>query len=623
MPLSLDLQCLLVAYAEQKITPDAVIAEVYRRIAARGSDRVWIALRPESEVRAEAVALSLRRAAGEVLPLYGVPFAVKDNLDVAGLTTTAACPAFSYMPVADAEVVRRLRAAGAIVLGKTNLDQFATGLAGVRSPYGAPSSVFNEEYISGGSSSGSAVAVAAGLVSFALGTDTAGSGRVPAAFNNVVGWKPTKGLVSTMGLVPACRSLDCVSIFTLTCSDAARLAKIVAGYDSADPYSRNARVNGAAGSAGFGASFRFGVPRGDQLEFFGDGAAAGLYAASVARLRRLGGTVVEIDFAPFRAAAELLYSGPWVAERLAALTPFADEQPESLHPVTAGILRGARRFSAVDTFRAFYQLEELRRRVAAEWARMDVLVLPTTPTIYTHAELRAEPLGLNSRLGTYTNFVNLLDLAAVAVPAGFRPDGLPLGVTLMAPAFTDEALIALGGRLHAEVGGKLGGTQTALPAGEGGAVASAEDKRREKFTLPEEGSEEVLLAVVGAHLRGQPLNGQLTRRGARFVGLTRTAAEYRLYALANTTPPKPGLVHSPGRAGPGIEVEVWSLSLAAFGAFTAEVPAPLAIGNLRLADGAIADGAMVKGFVCEPAGLHDAIEITHYQGWRAYLAVSG
>jgi allophanate hydrolase len=596
---SLDLAALATAYAAGA-TPVQIIRDVYTRIRARGEDHVWITLRSEEDVLAEAATLAARRSGGEVLPLYGVPFAVKDNIDVAGLPTTAACPAFAYTPAADAEVVRRLRAAGALVIGKTNLDQFATGLVGVRSPYGAPSSVFDKNYISGGSSSGSAVATAAGLVSFALGTDTAGSGRVPAAFNNIVGWKPTRGLLSTTGLVPACRSLDCISVFALTCADAAKVAAVVSGFDPADPYSRDS--DNAFAGFGIARTFRFGVPRADQLEFFGDREASKLYTASVARLCALGGTAVEIDYTPFRETANLLYSGPWVAERLAAITPFAQDHPGALHPVTASIINAASRFSAVDTFRAFYKLEELRRATAATWGKIDVLLLPTTPTIYTHADIAAEPVLNNTRLGTYTNFVNLLDLCGVAVPAGFRADGLPLGVTLLSPAFTDTAVLALGARLHAALGGKLGGTETPLPELKGG------------MPMPPSGST-IDLAVVGAHLSGQPLNHQLTTRGATLVRTTHTASDYRLYALANTTPPKPGLVREPGFSGPGIEVEVWRLSPAAFGAFTAEVPAPLAIGNLVLAD-----GSTVKGFLCEPSALVGSEEITSFGGWRAFLA---
>jgi allophanate hydrolase len=600
---SLDLASLASAYAAG-LSPVEVVREVYRRIAKRGSDHVWISLRPETEVVAEAAGLHARRAACESLPLFGVPFAVKDNLDVAGLPTTAACPAFAYSPASDAEVVRRLRAAGALVIGKTNLDQFATGLVGVRSPYGAPSSVFNPDYISGGSSSGSAVAVAAGLVSFALGTDTAGSGRVPAAFNNLVGWKPTRGLLSTRGLVPACRSLDCVSVFSLTCADSAAVASVAAGYDATDPFSRAASP---AACSAFPAAFRFGVPRPEQLEFFGDAEAARLFAEAAERLRALGGAQVEIDFAPFAETAALLYSGPWVAERLAAITPFVDEHPDALHPVTAAIIGGARKLSAVDAFRGLYRLEELRRAASSVWESMDVLLLPTTPTIYTHAQVAAEPLLLNTRLGTYTNFVNLLDLCGVAVPAGFRGDGLPLGITLLGPAFADSAVLDLGGRLHARLGGCLGGTATDLATLLAG-----------NAPLVKAGAEPVgwvRLAVVGAHLSGQPLNHQLTTRGAVLEATTRTAPDYRLFALSGATPPKPGLVLSPRFSGPGLEVEVWRLSATAFGEFTAEVPPPLAIGNLTLAD-----GTRVKGFVCEPAALVGSAEITEHGGWRAYLA---
>ncbi|MEN9841656.1 MAG: hypothetical protein RL376_1456, partial [Verrucomicrobiota bacterium] len=602
---SFDLVSLAAAYASG-VSPVQIVREVYARIRARGEDYVWISLRHEVDVLAEAAALAARRSGGEKLPLFGLPFAVKDNIDVAGLPTTAACPAFSYTPESDAVAVARLRAAGALVIGKTNLDQFATGLVGVRSPYGAPSSVFNSQYISGGSSSGSAVAVAAGLVAFSLGTDTAGSGRVPAAFNNIVGWKPTRGLISTTGLVPACRSLDCISVFSLTCADAAAVAAVVSAYDSTDPYSRPApRATPACAS-----TFRFGVPRASQLEFFGDAHAAALYSASVARLRQLGGTPVEIDFTAFAATAALLYSGPWVAERLAAITPFLEQHPHALHPVTEKIISGAKTINAVDTFKAFYRLEALRRAAAEQWTRMDVLLLPTTPTIYTHAEVAAEPLTLNTRLGTYTNFVNLLDLSAVAVPAGFRPDGLPLGLTLMGPAFHDAELLRLAAKVHGALGGKLGGTATALPS-----VVETVTPPGPASATP---TGPVNVAVVGAHLGGQPLNHQLTSRGAVLQRTARTAADYRFYALSGTTPPKPGLLRSPGFTGPGIEVEVWQLSTEAFGAFTVEVPAPLAIGTVVLAD-----GSSVKGFVCEPAALTGATDITHFGAWRAYLASLG
>ncbi len=597
---SLDLQSLRRAYTSEELTPSALIDDVYARIEARGDDKVWIHRVPREEARAAAEKVAARAQAGEELPLFGIPFALKDNIDVAGMPTTAACPEYAYTPEATAATVQRLLDAGAILIGKTNLDQFATGLVGTRSPYGAPSCVFDPDYISGGSSSGSAVAVAAGLVSFALGTDTAGSGRVPAAFNNLVGWKPTRGLLSNRGLVPACRSLDCMSVFTLTGDDALEIMAIVSAFDPDDSYSRRpARPQPAA----FSSRFRFGVPSPEWLEFFGDREAERLYDEAVARLESIGGRKVEVDYGPFHEAAQLLYSGPWVAERLAAITPFIDEHPEALYPVTKRIIEGGRRFSAVDTFRAAYRLEELRRAVEAEWSKMDILLLPTTGTIFTHAEVEAEPVQRNTDLGYYTNFVNLLDLCGVAVPAGFRANGLPFGVSLFAPAFRDAAVCRLGTRLHNALGGHLGGTAVPLPA-------SPPEENGETG----EDVEGIDLVVVGAHLSGQPLNGQLTERGAVLVRSGRTRSDYRLYALSEVQPPKPGLVRAPGFSGPGIEVEVWRLDTVAFGDFVAAVPPPLVIGTVHLED-----GTQAKGFLCEPPALSGAKEITEYAGWRAYL----
>ncbi len=599
--LSLDLASLREAYTGGTVTPEQVIDLVYDRIAARGEDRVWIHLVPREQARAAAAALAKRRDNGDSLPLQGVPFAIKDNLDVAGLPTTAACPEFTYTATETSPVVAALLEAGAILIGKTNLDQFATGLVGTRSPYGAPSCVFDEKVISGGSSSGSAVAVAAGLVSFALGTDTAGSGRVPAAFNNLIGWKPTRGLLSTRGLVPACRSLDCVAVFALTSADVAEVMAVTARYDEADPHARPEPAPGPV----WPAAFRFGVPRRDQLEFFGDMEAAALFEQAVGRLEKLGGLPVEIDYTPFRETAELLYSGPWVAERLAAVTPFIDEHPGALHPVTAKIIEGGRRFNAVDTFRAFYRLEELRRRAGAEWAKMEVLLLPTTGTVYTHEQVAADPVQLNTNLGYYTNFVNLLDLCGMAIPAGFRTNGLPFGVTLLAPAFRDHEICDLGARSHRALGGKLGGTDTPLALLPAKPVAAA-------AAMPTTRS--ISLAVVGAHLTGQPLNHQLTSLGASLVRTTKTAKGYRFYALPGTVPPKPGLVRDHQHSGPGIEVEVWDLDEAGFGAFVAKVPSPLVIGTVILED-----ATEVKGFLCEPFAVNGAREITHFGGWRAYL----
>ncbi|MBY0374437.1 MAG: allophanate hydrolase, partial [Bryobacteraceae bacterium] len=515
------------------------------------------------------------------LPLAGHPFAIKDNIDSAGLDTTAGCPAFAYRATRHATVVDKLTAAGAVLIGKTNMDQFATGLVGVRSPYGACSSVFDPRYISGGSSSGSAVAVASGLVDFSLGTDTAGSGRVPAAFNNLIGLKPTRGLLSMRGVVPACRSLDCVSIFTRTISRAAAVLDAASGFDPEDPFSRPAATSPLSGAG----PFRFGVPAEDQLEFFGDHDARDLFLAAVRQLELAGGERVEIDYAPFREAAALLYQGPWVAERTAAVGDFLAAHPDQVHPVVRRIIEGGTKYSAIDAHRASYRLAELRQSTLPTWARIDVMLLPTTGTIFTHEQVAAEPVARNTDLGFYTNFVNLLDLAALALPAGFRPNGLPFGVTLIGPAWSDPALLRLGARFLREP----------LPA-----------------QLP---SGWIELAVVGAHLSGQPLHPQLTERGARLLETTRTAPDYQLFALANTTPPKPGLVRAPGSSGPGIEVEVYALSAERFGSFVALIPPPLGIGNVQLAG-----GRTVKGFICEPAGLTGSTDITAFGGWRNFLA---
>lgn len=564
------------------------------RCAAYGrrDSAVWTTRLRVDELAARAATL---RASGA---LAGLTFAIKDNIDLAGVPTTAGCPGFSRVPERSASVVERLVEAGALAVGKTNLDQFATGLVGTRSPYGAPRNVFNSEYISGGSSSGSAVAVAAGLVDFALGTDTAGSGRVPAGLNGIVGLKPTRGRISARGVVPACRSLDCVSIFSRSVATAARVLAAAEGYDAEDAFSRLAPASPDKSRAGEArtAPLRVGVPRADQHEWFGDKESPLLFAAALERWRASGAIVVEIDFAPFLAAARLLYEGPWTAERYAAVGEFIERHaatPDSacaagLDATVTGIILGGKKPSAADAFRAMYRLAELRREAEAVWADIDVLVAPTYGTIYTVAQVQADPVRLNSNLGRTNNFLNLLDLCGLTLAAGNYAAGPGFGITLIAPAWHDEHLLALGARFLGEA--------APLPPGE-----------RE--------AQGIELAVVGAHLSGQPLNRQLTSRGATLVRTTRTAADYRLYALANTTPAKPGLVRAPGFTGPGIEVEVWRLTPAAFGAFTAEVPAPLAIGNLLLAD-----GAWVKGFVCEPAALADSLEITACGGWRAYLA---
>ncbi len=455
---SLDLVRLRQRFLAREITAAALVESVLARIEDAGDDKVWITRVPAARLHARAGALD-KRAAREPdlaarLPLFGIPFAVKDNLDVAGMRTTAACPGFAYRAEATAPAIARLEAAGAILVGKTNLDQFATGLVGCRSPYGVPRNPFDARFIPGGSSSGSAVAVAAGLVSFALGTDTAGSGRVPAAFNNIVGLKPTRGLISTLGVVPACRSLDCVSVLALSAEDAAQIAAIAGGYEAADPFSRRAPPVPPS----FTAQFRFAVPQAADLECFGDSDTPALFAAAAAALEALGGTRVAFDFAPFRSAAALLYSGPWVAERLAAIEDFFRRAPEALLPVTRDIIAGGDDYSAVDAFKAGYRLAALGREAERLWHDADFMLLPTAATIYTVAAVAAEPIALNARLGHYTNFVNLFDLAAIAVPAGMRRDGLPFGVSLIAPAFSDAALAAIGAALQRRLDLPLGAT---------------------------------------------------------------------------------------------------------------------------------------------------------------------
>ncbi|MCF3648371.1 allophanate hydrolase [Synoicihabitans lomoniglobus] len=579
-----DLHSLREIYAPGVITPAEVVAEVGRRIDALDDPAVWIHRLSSAELAGHLERIMQRGPRDQ--PLYGVPFAIKDNIDLAGVPTTAGCPEFGYIPTASAPVVQQLLDAGAIPIGKTNLDQFATGLVGVRSPYGTPRNPYHPAMIPGGSSSGSAVAVAAGLVTFSLGTDTAGSGRVPASFNNLVGLKPTCGWLSTTGVVPACRSLDCVSIFAASVTEASAVAAVAGGFDATDPYAREAPKVPGGSSAGF----RFALPRADQLQWFGDDLNPPLYAAALNRLESLGGERVEIDFTPFATTARLLYEGPWVAERWSAVRAFHATHADAMHPVTRRIIEGGAQPLAVDAFESFYRLKALQREAAAVWADVDLMVLPTAATIYTRAQLEADPITLNSNLGHYTNFANLLDTAALAIPAGFRPDGLPFGVTLFGPAWSDARLAAIGARFSSD---------------------------QPEIAAPSPTNDDAIeLAVVGAHLRGQPLNHQLTDRGATFVRETTTSPDYELFALSATQPPKPGLRHCPVDGnGAAIAVEIWSLNATAFGQFTAEVPAPLAIGTITLAD-----GTTTKGFVCEPIGFEHATDITAFGGWRNWLA---
>ncbi|CDJ75983.1 MULTISPECIES: allophanate hydrolase [Serratia] len=559
-------------------------------------DNAWLYLATpaQRERQYRQLAQRLEAVAGDLsrLPLFGVPFAIKDNIDVGGWPTSAACPAFTYQAAADATVVANLRAAGAIAIGKTNLDQFATGLVGTRSPYGAVVNSFDSRYVSGGSSSGSASVVARGLVPFALGTDTAGSGRVPAGFNNIVGLKPTKGRLSNRGVVPACRLNDTVSVFALTVADAAQVAELASGFDEADPYSR---PDPHTAPADIPAAPRFAVPA--QLEFFGDVQAERAFHRALAQLQAGGATLEPLDFAPFRTLAEQLYYGPWVAERTVAIEQVLEASPQAIDPVVRGIVGNGLGYSACDAYKAEYLRAELARQIAQRLAPFDALVVPTAPTIRTLAEMAQEPVLFNSQFGTYTNFTNLADLSALALPGPLREDGLPAGITLIAPAWHDRALAAFGLRWQRQSALPLGATGRALPP----------------QPTPAPSAGHVRLAVVGAHLSGMPLNVQLTQRDAVRVEQTVTAPCYRLYALADTEPPKPGLARA--AQGAAIRLELWDIPLARFGEFVAEIPSPLGIGTLLLAD-----GRRVKGFICEAWALEGATDITEFGGWRDYLA---
>jgi len=576
------------------IAPDDVMTEVYRRIRNLDDPGIFIHLIDEDAVRAEARALGPFDPAAR--PLWGVPFAIKDNIDAAGQPTTAACPAFAYQAEKDAFVVRRLRDVGAIPIGKTNLDQFATGLVGVRTPFPVPRNALDPALVPGGSSSGSAVAVAQGLAGFALGTDTAGSGRIPAGLNNVVGLKPSLGALSSSGVVPACRTLDTISVLALTVEDAWSAFAAMAAFDPDDSYSKPmpAPVMGHLPP-----SFAVGVPSEDTRRFFGDDAQADAYARALDSIAALGGAIAERDFSVFYETADMLYEGAWVAERYAAVQGLIESTPEVLHPVTHGIIAAAAGRTAVDAFKGFYRLADLRRAAEPLLAGLDMLCVPTLPTFYSRDALDADPIGPNSRLGTYTNFVNLMDMCGLAVPTRPRPDGRPGSVTLLGESGADGRLAALASALHRNENPTLGATAWAVPA----------PRPRD----PEPAADELAVAVVGAHMSGLPLNDELTRSGGRFLFAAETAPEYRLYRLAGGPPERPGLVRSTN--GASIALEVWAVPFHRFGAFVAGIPQPLGIGTVVLGN-----GRQVKGFLCETAGLEGAEDITRFGGWRAFVA---
>jgi len=597
-PLSLLISDLRRCYADGSLTPALVMQQLLEAADRAESHNIWITRLSRAEVMRHVDALSDRVI--DELPLYGIPFVIKDNIDLEGVPTTAGCPAFAYTPQRSATVVQKLIDAGAIPLGKSNLDQFATGLVGTRSPYGACRNSVDPAFISGGSSAGSAVAVAAGLASFSLGTDTAGSGRVPAAFNNILGLKPSLGRLSTAGVVPACRSLDCVSIFALTADDAAGVLGVAEGFDAADPYSRALQNRAIDG-------LRFGVPRADQLRFFGDAEYARLFEDAVRRLEGLGGSAVEIDFAPFLDAARLLYEGPWIAERFAAVGAFLESNPDAVLDVTRQIIAAGKTPSAAAAFAGQYRLAELERASEQAWARVDLLLTPTAGTIYSIASVEADPIARNATLGYYTNFVNLFDLAAVAVPAGFRSDGLPFGVTLVARNSTDRGLLAVADRLHRAGVQTLGASKQSLPPRPASTPATV-------ATAAVVALDHIAVAVCGAHMSGLALNHQLRERAGQLLQTTRTKACYRLFALPGGPPHRPGLVRVASGGG-AIDVEVWSLPTEQVGSFLSGIPAPLGLGKIELES-----GASVTGFLCEAFAAEGAVDITAYGGWRAYAA---
>jgi allophanate hydrolase len=583
----LELAALRSAYETQALTPEALVESLYAEMERQPVRNGWITRVPKAEALASARALGPLRL-GDSRALYGVPFAVKDNIDVAGLATTAACPAFSYLPQRSAPTVQALLDAGALCLGKANMDQFATGLVGTRSPYGRCENVFDSAYLSGGSSSGSALLVAAHQVSFSLGTDTAGSGRVPAALNNIVGLKPSLGLLPRAGVVPACASLDCVSIFATCVADAVLVRELMQG--RAQPLAPRL------------ARFRYGIP--NVLTWFGDDQSAASFQAALAQLDALGGERVELDFAPFSALGDLLY-GPFVVERQLAVGAFIAAHESEVLPVTRDIILGARRFDASDAFRAFQQLGALREACMRELDTVDLMVTPTVPAHYRIAEELAEPRAINDRLGVYTRFVNFVGCAALAVPSGFRRDGLPFGISLVSAPGRDRVLDGLGDALHRASGAGMGGARHAF-------AFTPSDQLDQRGGRP--APLEVRLAVVGAHMRGMALHGELAALSARYVATVRTAPEYRLYALPGGPPERPGLVNSKPD-GVAIEVELWDLSFRSLGELMAKVPPPLTIGTLRTGD-----GELVKGFLCESYATVDARDISRYGGYRAYVA---
>ncbi len=597
---SLDLVTLTTAYSSGTLTPTRVVNAIYDRIATRGDDHVWIYLVPRETALRAAEELEARGYDGR--PLWGIPYSVKDCNDIVGLPTTNALKEGAYVATSSGQALDRIVEAGALLIGKTNMDQFGIGLVGMRTPYGACSSVFDERFISGGSSSGSGVSVAAGLSSFSIGNDAAGSGRVPAGFNNIVGIKPTPSLVSNAcvsggGCV---KTIETLSVFSLTVEDGMKVLKLIAGYDPSYPFSKPEADGVLLTPVAPPPHFCFGVPAGAALRFFGDTEAERLFDEAITRLTAMGGEKVEVDFTPFEETQRILYDGPWISERALSLDSVFEKYSQAIHPVTRQILSKSGKFTALDTFAAIHRIAELKRDTRAVWSDIAVLLVPTTPTIYTKEEIAADPIQLNSNLGIYTNFVNLMGLCGIAVPNGFRNDGLPLGVTFLAPGFDEARAAGIAAAFHRATGLKLAKFDNSYP-------------QAAEHPLPD-GYREI--AVVGAHLSGMPLNHELKERGGFFRRAVETTGDYRLYALTGTVPAKPGLVRVTTGGAP-IAVEVWALPIAGFGDFIGRIPAPLGVGKLSLDD-----GSAVTGFLCESAVLEGQPDITGFGGWRQYRAAA-
>ena len=584
-------------YLNDDFTPEQLVKYILEQASKRLNDNCWIHLMSLEEIQPYIDAL--KNKIPDNLPLYGIPFAIKDNIDLIGIPTTAACDAYTYTATKTAHVVERLINAGAIPIGKTNLDQFATGLVGTRSPYGETHNAFNSDYISGGSSSGSAVVVSQGLVTFSLGTDTAGSGRVPAAFNNILGMKPTRGLISCSGVVPACKSLDCVALFATTTVDLEKIFTVCDDFDPNDPYTRkNTKINSRPTLPTVNEQFTFAVPKQAQLKYFGNKEYEKLFSNTIAQLETLGGKKIEIDYNLFNEAALLLYQGPWVSERYIACQPLIDEQPDTLLDVTRGIIEQGRDKTAVDVYQSQYKINACKLKTDEIMSRCDFLLTPTTGTHYRIDEINNNPVELNSNLGYYTNYMNLLDYASIAVPAGLTTTGLPFGVTFVSYALKDKQLLAYAQMLQQDNNLNLGATQWETPSVEQNIIND---------------SEYTNIVVCGAHMENLPLNHQLTDRGASLIKACSSATNYKLVALPGGPPYRPGMLRVE-KGGKAIEVEVWSLPIDQLGEFLKNIPHPLGLGMVELDN-----GKWETGFICESYIEEQATDISHFGGWRQYL----